>query len=1101
VLAFLLLVAAPIVSQIATGGYHSCAVTSEGGVQCWGRNAQGQLGNGTFSASALAGPVTGLTSGVVSVSTGNWHSCALLTTGAVKCWGANGTGQLGNGSSVGSSTPVNVSGLGGGVAAIAGGKDHTCALLSNGGVKCWGYNGQGQLGTGTNVTYYVPTEVAGLSGGVVSVVTGLSHSCALLTTGGVKCWGTNSNGELGNGTQTLQRSPGDVLGLTSGVTALGAGGYHTCALLSTGGMKCWGHNGTGQLGDGSYNSSTAPVSVAGLGGTAVGLSLGNSHTCALLATSALQCWGYNFFGQLGTGNFTSRVVPTGVTGLASGVVGVSAGSYFTCAITDVGAVKCWGDDGYGQLGDGAAVKSNVPVGVVGLTGVDPALTAQLITFAPPGSLTVGSTVGLTATADSGLPVSFETWTAGTCSVSGANVTPLGNGLCGIRAFQAGDGTRAPAPAVGRLIPVSGGSALTISDVTVTESSVASVNATFSVTLSPASAQTVTVQARTVGASATSGVDFSPVFPTTLTFNPGSTVAFVTVQVAPDVLDEADETFITALGTPVNATIALGLGTGTIVDDDPAPTLSIQDVTVTEGDVGTVNALFNVTLSAVSGKTVTVSAATSNGTATAGSDYVAAGATTLTFNPGETTKTFSVTVNGDRLSEANETFAVGLSSASNASIFDASGLGTIADDDAVPALSINDVTVTEGNSGTTTASFTVSLSAASGQTVTVAAATSDGTALAGSDYVAAGPTTLTFAPGDTTKVFSVTVSGDAVDEPNETFAVALFSGSNATISDASGLGLIADDDAAPTLSINDVTVAEGNAGTTTGSFTVSLSAASGQTVTVAAATADGTALAGSDYVAAGPTTLTFAPGDTAKTFSVTVSGDAVDESNETFTVALFSGSNATISDASGLGTILDDDVAPAVSIGTATLITKNSARLNATVNPNGSATSAHFQYGLTDAYGLTTPSEALGSGPTISAFTASNVLVNSGGAATLSWSASGATTLTLNGSPVANPTGSQLVNPTITTTYTLLASNGSGSASRQATIAVNDGVAALGTPTITAPTAGQTVVVTGVGFSWNTVANAAGYDLRVFDFTTGATLFSGSLLGGARRPRS
>jgi uncharacterized repeat protein (TIGR03803 family) len=346
--------------------------------------------------------------------------------------------------------------------------------------------------------------------------------------------------------------------------------------------------------------------------------------------------------------------------------------------------------------------------------------------------------------------------------------------------------------------------------------------------------------------------------------------------------------------------------------------------------------------------------------------------------------------------------------------------------------------------------------------------------------------------------------------------------------------------APTVSINEVSITEGNAGTVIASFTVSLSAASGQTVTVSAATSNGRATAGSDYLAAGPATLTFNPGDTTKTFSVTVSGDTADEPNETFTVTLSGATNATISDGTGLGTILDDDVVPAVSIGTATLITKTSAKLNATVNPNGSATTAHFQYGATNAYGLTTPTETLGSGvsalgldlgavtglacgttyhfravatsavgptngadatftttacgPAISLFTASPVLVNSGGSSLLSWSVEPGATLTLNGSPIAGPTGSQTVNPVATTAYALAGTDSSGTSTRSVTVVVNDGSAGLGTPTITAPTASQTVIVTGVGFTWTAVASATAYDIRVFNGTTGALLFSGSLQG-------
>ena len=242
----------------------------------------------------------------------------------------------------------------------------------------------------------------------------------------------------------------------------------------------------------------------------------------------------------------------------------------------------------------------------------------------------------------------------------------------------------------------------------------------------------------------------------------------------DVKDEPNETLLVNLSVPTNATILDGQGTGTITNDDAAPTLSINDVAVAEGNAGTTTLGFTVTLSAVSGQTVTVGYATANGTATmADGDYLAASGT-LTFAPGVTTQPVSVTVNGDVKAEPNETLLVNLTVPTNATILDDQGTGTITNDDGVPTLSINDVAVAEGNAGTTTLGFTVSLSAVSGQTVTVDYATANGTATtADGDYLAASGT-LTFAPGVTTRPVNVTVNGDAegragrdpVREPDE-----------------------------------------------------------------------------------------------------------------------------------------------------------------------------------------------------------------------------------------------------------------------------------------------------------------------------------------------
>ena len=234
-------------------------------------------------------------------------------------------------------------------------------------------------------------------------------------------------------------------------------------------------------------------------------------------------------------------------------------------------------------------------------------------------------------------------------------------------------------------------------------------------------------------------------------------------------------------------------------------------------------------------------------------------------------------------------------------------GTITDDDPAPTLSIGDVSVAEGNAGTTTATFTVSLSAASGKTVTLDWATAPGSATAGTDFVSASGSS-TIAVGATSTTIDVTVNGDAMDENNESFTVVLSNPVNATIADGSGQGTITDDDAAPTLSIGDVSVTEGNAGTTTATFTVSLSAASGKTITVDWSTTNGSAVQPADYTTASGT-VTFVPGDTSETLTVSVNGDVIDEADETFTVALSNPANATIADGSGLGTITDDDAVP------------------------------------------------------------------------------------------------------------------------------------------------------------------------------------------------
>ncbi len=335
-----------------------------------------------------------------------------------------------------------------------------------------------------------------------------------------------------------------------------------------------------------------------------------------------------------------------------------------------------------------------------------------------------------------------------------------------------------------------------------------------------------------------------------------------------------------------------------------PRLEINDLTIAEGNSGTKIATFNVLLSPASAQTATVNFATANNTASSGSDYVATSGT-LTFAPGQQSQSVSVTTNGDTALEPNESFFVNLSNATNATISDNQGTGTINNDDAQPTISINNTSLSEGNSGTALATFSVSLSNASSQTITVNYQTANGTATAGPDYVAASGT-VTFTPGQLTRTINVTVNGETVFEPDETFNVDLSGATNATIADAQGVGTIGNDDAQPTISIADVTVDEGDSGTNSAAFIVSLSNASSRTIRVNFATANNTALAGTHYVNTSGT-LTFAPGTITQPINVQVNGDLFNEpATLIFHVNLSAGTNAAIADNLGIGTILDDD---------------------------------------------------------------------------------------------------------------------------------------------------------------------------------------------------
>ncbi len=586
--------------------------------------------------------------------------------------------------------------------------------------------------------------------------------------------------------------------------------------------------------------------------------------------------------------------------------------------------------------------------------------------------------------------------------------------------------------------------LSIDSPTVTEGDSGSTNLTFTVTLSPASGRQVTVRYADAGTgTATSGTDYTALTAGTLTFAAGDTSKTVTVSVTGDTEDEPHETVKLTLSSPTSAAVSATAGTGTgtitddddaptvtlalsrtsiaesgatnsatvtasldrpssaattvtvsaatgtnavagdfslssnktltiaagetsstgavtvtavdntadepnksvtvsgsatntqgitqpaavtltITDDDDAPTLSIDSPSVSEGDSGSTNLTFTVTLSPASGRQVTVGYADAGtGTATSGTDYTALSGGTLTFAAGETSKTVTVSVTGDTEDEPGETVVVALSSPTSAAVSATAGTGTgtITDDDDAPTLSIDSPSVAEGAAGeTATLTFTVTLSPASGRQVTVGYADAGtGTATAGADYSALASGTLTFAAGETTQTIDVSVTGDDQDETNETVKLTLSSPTQATVSSTAGTGTgtINDDDGAPTLSIDSPSVAEGAAGeTATLTFTVTLSPASGQEVTVGYADAGtGTATAGEDYTALASGTLTFAAGDTTQTIDVSVTGDDQDETNETVKLTLSGPTNAAVSATAGTGTgtINDDDGAPTLSI--------------------------------------------------------------------------------------------------------------------------------------------------------------------------------------------
>lgn len=338
--------AAATAVQVTAGDGRTCVRTSSGDLRCWG---DGPVGDGSELRRLVPVDLTDLAASTAFVDLGHHHGCAVTTAGGAVCWGVNTQGQLGDGTTTIRLAPVAVSGLPSGVSAVGMGRNHTCAVMSTGAVKCWGDNHAGQLGDGTTDDALAPVDVVGLGTPVASVAGTFSRTCALTTGGGVKCWG-----DLPGGSNSP--TPVDVAGLTSGVAAMAVADGHLCVLTTAGGVKCMGQNPFGQLGDGTFDDSpTTPVDVLGLASGVIAIDATSSHTCAVLASGGVRCWGRNDRGQLGDGVVfgPNHPTPVDVVG-ADGMARVATGLEHTCAVAADGAVRCWGSSSGASIGNGDA---------------------------------------------------------------------------------------------------------------------------------------------------------------------------------------------------------------------------------------------------------------------------------------------------------------------------------------------------------------------------------------------------------------------------------------------------------------------------------------------------------------------------------------------------------------------------------------------------------------------------------------------------------------------------------------------------------------------------------------------------------------------------
>lgn len=351
-------------TAIAAGPYHACALRIDGTVWCWGENGNGQLGIGSTTDQNAPARVSGIEDAIAITAGGsdaggsNGHTCALLRDSSVQCWGDNYAGQLGDDSTTDRWSPVAVAG-GGSYKQISAGQLHTCGVRFSGEAYCWGHNNVGQLGLGNTATpQRTPVAMTGgLAANVVEISAGGLHTCGRVVTGAVYCTGSDSAGQLGDGSGTSTRSTPVEISSLGSVPQITAGYLHTCARAIGGKLRCWGSNTNGQVGNGDNFNQYGPALVSVISNAVqLGKTSFGSHQCAIVVTTHVNCWGDNADGQLGNGLAPNDSnVPVEVQSDDSsigGIIDVAGGANFTCALSMFGQVYCWGDNRFGQLGDG-----------------------------------------------------------------------------------------------------------------------------------------------------------------------------------------------------------------------------------------------------------------------------------------------------------------------------------------------------------------------------------------------------------------------------------------------------------------------------------------------------------------------------------------------------------------------------------------------------------------------------------------------------------------------------------------------------------------------------------------------------------------------------
>jgi alpha-tubulin suppressor-like RCC1 family protein len=352
--------------SISAGYYHSIGIDDNGKVWGWGYNINGQLGNNSTTNRATPVSILGINKTFCSISTGYRHTIGLDKNGKVWGWGYNVYGQLGDNSITSRLTPVSILGVNKTFCSISAGYQHSIGIDDNGKVWGWGYNLQGQLGNNGTPNRCTPVSILGVNKTFCKIASGNGHTIGIDDNGRVWCWGNNSNGQLGDNTITLKRTPVSILGVNKTFCSISGGLKHTIGLDKNGRIWGWGYNSFGQLGDNTVISKRTPVSILGVNKTFCSISAGTYHTIGLDKNGRVWGWGYNSNGQLGDNSITSRRTPVSILGINKTFCSISAGYYYFMGIDDNGKVWCWGSNAYGQLGDNSTTQRNTPVSILGV---------------------------------------------------------------------------------------------------------------------------------------------------------------------------------------------------------------------------------------------------------------------------------------------------------------------------------------------------------------------------------------------------------------------------------------------------------------------------------------------------------------------------------------------------------------------------------------------------------------------------------------------------------------------------------------------------------------------------------------------------------------